>query len=71
MGGIPWAKRERANCNQSKNFQDQKRTEVSRCSALVLGQSIFSPTSTQAKYFQQSLPFFSCCPCFVLAYKIT
>lgn len=43
MGRIPWAKRERANCNQSKNFQDQKRIEVSRC---------------RAKCFQQSLAFF-------------
>lgn len=34
MGEIPWAKRERANCNQSKN---SRRPEVSRCRALAWG----------------------------------
>lgn len=34
MGEIPWAKRERANCNQSKN---SRRSEISRCSALAWG----------------------------------
>ena len=39
MGEIPWAKRERANCNQSKN---SRRPEVSRCSALASGKSGFN-----------------------------